>query len=108
MRHVPGWLACTCLALSSAVFAGDPPTLNAQVLGVADGVATYCSSIDSAAADQVRQVIKQLKQGASDQQLAEVRNSDEYRKAYKPVSEFTGKIDRHHARQFCAEGTDLK
>ena len=71
-------------------------------------MASYCSSIDPAAADKVRQVTKQLKQGASDQQLAEVRNSDEYRKAYKPVSEFTGKIDRHHARQFCAEGTDLK
>ena len=53
-------------------------------------------------------MIKQLKQGASDQQLAEVRNSDEYRKAYKPVSEFTGKIDPHQAKQFCAEGTDLK
>ena len=40
MRHVPGWLASSCLTLSSAVFVGDPPTLNAQVLGVADGVAS--------------------------------------------------------------------
>jgi len=53
-------------------------------------------------------VTKQLKQGASDQQLAEVRNNDEYRKAYDSVSESTGKIDPHHAKQFCAEGTDLK
>ena len=71
-------------------------------------MAPYCSSIDPAAADKVRQVIKQLKQGASNQQLAEVRNSDEYRKAYDSVSEFTGKIDPHQAKQFCAEGTDLK
>ena len=39
-------------------------------------------------------------QGASAQRLAEVRNSDEYRKAYDSVVDFVAKIDEHNvARQ---------
>jgi hypothetical protein len=42
-------------------------------------------------------------QGASAQQLAEVRNSDEYRKAYDSVVDFVAKIDEHNVERFCAE-----
>jgi len=48
-------------------------------------------------------MIKQLVQGASEQQLAEVRNSDEYRKAYDSVVDFVSKIDPRNAKQFCSE-----
>ena len=42
-------------------------------------------------------------QGASAQQLAEVRNSDEYRKAYDSVVDFVARIDEHNVKRFCAE-----
>jgi hypothetical protein len=42
-------------------------------------------------------------QGASEPQLAEVRNSNEYRKAYDSVVDFVAKIDPHNAKRFCAE-----
>jgi len=48
-------------------------------------------------------MIKQVVQGASEQQLAEVRKSDEYRKAYDSVVDFVGKIDQHNAKRFCSE-----
>ena len=54
-------------------------------------------------ADRLRQMIKQLVQGASEQQLAEVRNSDEYRKAYDSVVDFVAKIDQRNAKNFCSE-----
>jgi hypothetical protein len=41
-------------------------------------------------------------QGASAQQLAEVRNSDEYRKAYDSVVDFVAKIEEHNVNRFCA------
>lgn len=48
-------------------------------------------------------MIKQLVQGASGRQLAEVRKSDEYRKAYDSVVDFVAKIDQRNAKNFSAE-----
>ena len=99
-RYIWGvWIG---LALTSLSFA-DAPTPNPQALGIAESVSNFCSPIDAGAADRLRQLIKQLVQGANDKQLAEVRNSEEYRKAYDSVVEFTGKIDQHNVRKFCAE-----
>lgn len=56
-----------------------------------------------AAADTVRQTIKSLVQGVGDQQLAEVRNNNEYRKAYDPVVDSVANSDRQNTQQFCAE-----
>jgi len=102
MRRALVWYGCVWLALSTAAFAEGEPPFSAQALGIAEGVASYCQSIDPAGADKVRQMIKQLVQGASAQQLAKVRNSDEYRKGYDSVAEFTGKIDAHNAGKFCS------
>ena len=102
LKGLCGWLACVCLALPPLAFADGPPP-SAQALGVAESVINYCGPIDPAAADRLRQMIKQLVQGASEQQLAEVRKSDEYRKAYDSVVDFVGKIDQRNATRFCAE-----
>jgi len=48
-------------------------------------------------------VLKMLAQGASEQQLAEVRQSEEYRTGYESVAEFTAKIDPHNATKYCAD-----
>jgi len=77
---------------------------NARILGVNEGALSYCGPRDpAAAAARLRQWIAQLVQGASAQQLAEVRNSDEYRKAYDSVADFVAKIDEHNVERFCAE-----
>lgn len=101
-RFPAWWLACAWLTLLPLVHA-DGAAPNAQALGVAESALNYCGPIDPAAADRVRQMIKLLVQGASDQQLAEVRNSDEYRKAYDSVVDFAAKIDEHNVKRFCAE-----
>lgn len=101
-RVSPAWLASAWLALTPLVFA-DTPAPSAQVLGVTESVINYCGPIDPAAADRLRQMIKQLVQGASEQQLAEVRKSDEYRKAYDSVVDFVAKIDQRNAKNFCSE-----
>jgi hypothetical protein len=102
LKGLCGWLACAWLALSPLALA-DGPAPNGQALGVAESALNYCGPIDPVGADRLRQIIKQLVQGASEQQLAEVRNSDEYRKAYDSVVDFVGKIDSHNAQRFCAE-----
>jgi len=82
---------------------GDGALPNARVLGVNEGALSYCGVRDPAAAARLRQKIEQLVQVASAQQLAEVRNSDEYRKAYDSVVDFVAKIDEHNVKRFCAQ-----
>jgi hypothetical protein len=103
-RHFPAWLVCTSLALAPFALA-DGPAPNGQALGVAESALNYCGPIDPVAADKMRQMIRQLVQGASRKQLAEVRNSDEYRKAYDSVVDFVGKIDPRNAKRFCSENS---
>ena len=100
-------LVGACLALPG-VAGADAPQPDAHALGVAEGMINYCGSVDPASAEQVRQVIKQLMQGASELQLAEVRKSDDYRKAYDSVGAFTAKIDPRNAKHFCSESLAAK
>lgn len=102
LRGPVAWVACLWLTAPLAMAEGAAAP-NAQALAVADGAVSYCAPLDSAAAAKIRQLIKQLAQGASEKQLTELRSSDEYQNAYESVAEFTGKIDPHNAKQFCAE-----
>jgi len=96
------WLVWAGWAWGPIAHADDGARPNARVLGVNEGALSYCGSRDPAAAARLRQRIEQLVLGASAQQLAEVRNSDEYRKAYDSVADFVAKIDEHNVTRFCA------
>jgi len=102
LQGVPVWLACAGLALPALVW-GEAPPPNAHVLGVAESALNYCGPVDPAAAVRMRTIIEQLIQGVSQQQLSEVRESDEYRKAYDSVTDLVGKVDEHNAKRICAE-----
>jgi hypothetical protein len=101
-RPWPAWLTCAWLALPPLVYA-DGSAPSARVLGVAESALNYCGPLEPVAAERLRHRIRQLVQAASEQQLAEVRNSNEYRKAYDSVVDFVAKIDPHNAKRFCAE-----
>ncbi|HYL03201.1 MAG TPA: hypothetical protein VEU54_07255 [Steroidobacteraceae bacterium] len=74
-----------------------------QALGIAEGALSYCGPVDPEAAEGLRQLIGQMTQGASERQLAEVRDSDEYRKAYDSVVGFTSKIEGpRNGKRFCS------
>jgi hypothetical protein len=81
----------------------DGPALNAQTLGVSESILNYCGPLDPAAAAKLRAKIKQLVRGASEQQLAQMRNSDEYRQAYDSLVDFVAKVDVHNAKRICFE-----
>lgn len=106
-KRFSAWLGYSCVAWASLAQAEAPPP-NAQALGVAESALNYCAPLDPAAAERIRQMIKLLVQGVGDQQLAEVRQSDQYRKAYESVADFTAKIDPHNTKQFCAEASERR
>jgi hypothetical protein len=96
-----GWLAAGWLALPSLAQA-DGPALNAQTLGFTESVLNYCGPIEPALALKLREKVKQLVERATEQQIAEARNSDEYRKAYDSVSELVARVDQHDAKRICS------
>ena len=44
-----------------------------------------------------------LTQGASEETLAEVRNSEEYKASYDSTLESVAKVDEQHAKKVCAQ-----
>jgi hypothetical protein len=77
------------------------PAVDAQALGITDSILAYCGRLDAAAATKIRARITELEHGASEQQLAAIRNSAQYRQAYDSMVEFVGKVDEHNAQRVC-------
>ena len=75
---------------------------NAQTLGIMESALNFCATIDRASAERLRGLIEQSIEGANDEQLAKLRQSDEYRGTYDSVMQFTSKIEPLNAKKFCA------
>lgn len=101
----PVLLCGAWLALSAwpAQVPADEPAPNAHAIGIAESMLKYCARVDADAATKLRDKVKTLEQGASRDQLATLRSSDEYRKAFDSVTYFTGKVDEHNAKRLCNE-----
>jgi hypothetical protein len=96
-------LACCWLAAPSGVFAeglGPDP----RSLGVTESILSYCAKVDAAAAAKYQESVRQLTDGASDEVLAKVRGSDEYRRARQSMEDFVKTVDEHNAKQLCSNG----
>jgi hypothetical protein len=96
-------LACAVLTAPTLARA-DIPEPNARLLGVTEGILTYCTKVDPPSVARYRERIKLLVQGASDATLAKVRNSDAYLKARQSLDDFVSKVDEHNARRVCVNG----
>jgi hypothetical protein len=84
--------------------AGAPRSepLNPRMLGMTEAMFEYCAKADPKGAVKVHARLKRLVQGASQETLAEVRKSDEYRKARSSVENFVAKVDARNASRVCS------
>jgi hypothetical protein len=94
--------AVLALQVAPAATPGEASTAevaapNAQTLGIMESALNFCATIDQAAAERLRELIKVSIAGANDEQLAKVRQSDEYRGTYDSVTQFTSKIEPPNA-----------
>jgi hypothetical protein len=81
----------------------DEPAPNAHAIGIAESMLKYCARVDADVALKLRDKVRTLEQRASRDELARLRSSDEYRKAFDSVTYFTGKVDEHNAKRLCSE-----
>src|SRR5580700_9392591 len=84
-------------AVQPAPAARHSEPLNPRMLGMTEAMFDYCTKTDPKGAAKVHARLKQLVQGASRETLAEVRKSDEYRKARSSGEDFVAKVDERNA-----------
>jgi hypothetical protein len=92
-------ITCTLPWLMGADLAGP----DAVRLGVTEGALTYCAPINPAVLDKLHELARQLTQGASEQQLAAVRASEAYRKAYDSVHGLVTSANERDAKRLCSK-----
>jgi hypothetical protein len=89
-------------AVQPAAGAPRSEPLNPRMLGMTEAMFDYCAKADPKGAARVHARLKRLVQGASRETLAEVRKSDEYRRARSSVEDFVAKVDERNASRVCS------
>jgi hypothetical protein len=92
---------CGCLALSASQFALADLPMSRPALGQLEGILNFCAKVDPSMAKQYQERSALLLGKASDKDLADARDSDEYRQAYDAVSAELAKVEKDHAVQTC-------
>ena len=74
---------------------------NARVLGITESALNYCKGIDPSIALKLELQLQKQVKGVPQQELAKIRDSDEYHKAYSAESDFVAKVDEHNVKRIC-------
>jgi hypothetical protein len=98
--RIPAVVAAFVLAQAAGA---AEPAPSGQVLGTIEAVISHCSKVDAASAAKYQQQLKLIVQGADEEALAEVRNSDEYKQAYQAATDQLGDATGDEARRNCAK-----
>ena|SRR5215469_9718641 len=72
-----------------------------SLLGLVEGVNSFCQKIDSQSASSYRQLDEVLIDGQSSKAIAQVRNSDAYHQAYGQVVEKLKELSSKNALAVC-------
>jgi hypothetical protein len=100
------------VSATCGVFAGAPfaraakpvkPAVNVQQLAITESMLQFCGPVDADTAKKLQDKLSKLVQGASDEELAQARESDDYRHAFDLVTKFTAQVDEHNAKTACSE-----
>ena len=81
----------------------EEPAPQAQALATMETILEHCAKLNPVAADQYREQVKLLAQGASEETLAKVRKSDEYQQSRDSTLESLAKVDDQDAQKACAQ-----
>jgi hypothetical protein len=94
-------LVGVCVGAQGAVAndAGPDP----KVLGTTEALLTYCGKLNPSLAEKSQEQIQQITRGASDEAIAEVRKSEEYRHAHEAVDEALEGVDEKDALKACGQ-----
>lgn len=82
-----------------------PPTLTSSTLGVLEGTLDFCSKVNPQAADQIKEIRMQLTKDKSEDSLARMRKSQEYKESHGRISKQLAALPAKDAQQACKAQT---
>jgi hypothetical protein len=71
------------------------------VLGKVEGALDFCAQADPQSADKYKAKKKEFAQGATDEELAEARDSQDYKDAYQSSTDEMSKQSKDEAKKSC-------
>ncbi len=95
------WLLAAIVAPGLAL--ADEPAPQAQSFATVEVILEHCAKLIPASADRYREHAKLLAQGASEETLAKLRKSEEYRAARDSTLESLAKVDEQVAKKSCEQ-----
>jgi hypothetical protein len=81
----------------------DEPAPQAQSLATVEALLGHCAKLIPAAADRYRELAKLLAQGATEETLANLRQSEEYRASHDLTLESLAKVSEQDAKKACEQ-----
>lgn len=95
-------IACIAAILTLASLAMAKLSVPFGVLGRVEGALDFCAQADPQSADKYQAKKKEFSQGATDQELAEARDSQDYKDGYQAGTDEMSKQSKDEARKSCA------
>jgi hypothetical protein len=96
------WWLVAAIAVPGLAMA-DAPAPQAQTLATVDTVLEHCAKLIPSSADLFREHVKLMTHGISEEMLAKLRSSDEYRTARDSIVESLAKTGDEDAKQACQQ-----
>jgi hypothetical protein len=85
------------------VQAADEPAPDAKALAMTEAILDHCAKLDPAHASNYHQRMQLVAQGASEETLAKVRNTDDYQQTHDSAVESLAKVTEQDAKKACAQ-----
>src|ERR1700758_1732178 len=106
MRMVRVFCLVALLMFTSWAFA--KLALPNDVFGKIEGALDACAKADPQSASKYAEKKKEIAEGASDQEVAEARATDEYKQGYAAGSEEISKQSKDQAKKSCSAALESK
>ena len=95
-------MAWVFTALMLAPLAVAELSVPKEVLGKVEAAMDFCAQADPQSADKYQAKKKEFSQGATDEELSEARDSQEYKDAYQSSTDELSKQSKDEAKKTCA------
>jgi hypothetical protein len=81
----------------------DEPMPDAKSLAMTEAILEHCAKVDPAYASDYHKRVALVTQGASEETLAKVRKTDEYRLTHDSAVESLAKVKEQDAKKVCSQ-----
>ena len=94
-------ILCLCAAIAVPQFALAELPLTNDAFGKIEGTLAFCAEVNPKAAAKYKERAKPFVQGASEKELAEARQTKEYKEAFDWIRGELGKVPKPQAVKAC-------